>query len=70
MGMETACWRNQSNVEIEADRFLTVDVERSANAAILATSAPCSPEGFTLSGRPDANTPEGSGQAQPGAQTH
>jgi hypothetical protein len=47
-----------------------VQTPRSGPSAALATSAPCSPPGFELIGWTNANTPDGSGAAQEGAQTY
>lgn len=67
MGVE--CLANNQNITREEDRWQTVDTPRVGPTASLGTSAPCSPPGFVLIGWTDANTPEGSGQAQQGAQT-
>lgn len=70
VNMTDPCIANDTNVENETDRHETVQTPRTGTETTLATSAPCAPPGFELIGWTDANTPDGSGQAQSGAQTY
>ena len=70
INMVDECVREDANITVEADRMDMVETPRRGPSALLATSAPCSPPGFELIGWTDANTPEGSGQAQSGAATY
>lgn len=70
VNMGDECAANGANVDNEPDRIENVTIPRAGDAATLATSAPCTPPGFTLIGWTNANTPDGSGQAQPAAQTY
>ena len=70
VGMGDECVASGANAKDEPDRLQTMTIPRAGDAATLATSAPCAPPGFTLIGWTDANTPDGSGQAQPTAPIH
>ena len=70
VNMNDACISDGTNVEQEEDRLETAVIPRSDMTDTLATGAPCTPPGFELIGWTDANTPAGSGQAQPGAATY
>lgn len=70
VGMETECSAKGEDVTQESRRSSTVNIQRADQEATLATSAHCAPPGFELIGWTDTNTPDGSGQAQPGAQTY
>lgn len=70
VGMETECSNGGEDVTQETRRSETVNIQRADQEATLATSAPCAPPGFDLIGWTDTNTPDGSGQAQSGAETY
>ena len=70
VGMQDLCERNGENIGQESERSTEVQFDRADETGALATTAPCTPPGFRLSGWTNANTPAGSGQAQQGAATY
>lgn len=70
VNMNDECVSDGANIDLVDARSDVVDVPREGAQAQLATSAACTPPGFALIGWTDANTPDGSGQAQLGAATY